>query len=449
MLTEQQTQCSSSLGLIKGDFIRCLTSLAIFLMGALALIADSGYTYGPVLLLLASFTLLWRRPVLNLQAEDKWLMAVIAGYSLLFLVQLMWDGASSRAYDRPSRFLFAVPVLLFVLVYPPKLSWLWSGLVVGSVLTGSWAIWQKLILGVERATGYTYVIQFGNISMLFGLFCVAGLGWAFVQPHAKRWIILLLVGAVFGALGSLLSGSRGGWIGLPFVFLVFYRAYGNLLAVKLRLGIMAGLLALVALVYVVPQTGVKLRVMQAFHDIELYNSGENKATSLGARFEMWQGALTLIAEKPLTGWGWEGYSQGMQALVDKGEVIPFAAANHAHNEYLDNFSRRGILGLLSLLALYLVPLRLFSKRLTESNLELRALATAGAILPVAFMDFGLSQVFFGHNSGVMVYAFWLAVLWGTLRAYEKRSAGAELQPKDKSKNTKNHLPRNPRNPQKN
>ncbi|ART81760.1 ligase [Oceanisphaera profunda] len=401
---------------------RRFTSFAVFLMGALALVVDSGYSIGPTLLLLASISLLWRKPVLNLSTEDKWLMAVIAGYSLLFIGQLWWEGTSLRTYERPVRFLFALPVLLFVLAYPPKLSWLWGGLAVGSVLTGSWAIWQNLVLGVERATGYTYVIQFGNISMLFGLFCLAGLGWAVVQHNAKRWVFLLLLGAVFGALASLLSGSRGGWIGLPFVFLVLYRAYGNLLSAKLRWCIMAGVLALVALVYFVPQTGVQARVQHAFTDIELYVSGENKATSLGARFEMWQGALTLIAEKPLTGWGWDGYYQGMQTLVDKGEVIQFAADNHAHNEYLDNFARRGIFGLLSLLALYLVPLRLFARRLTESNLELRALATAGAILPVAFMDFGLSQVFFGHNSGVMVYAFWLAVLWGTMRAYEKAFA---------------------------
>lgn len=394
------------------------TSLAVFLMGALALVVDSGYAIAPVLLLLASVTLLWRKPALNLQAEDKWLMAVIAGYSLLFIAQLLWEGASSRVFDRPSRFVFAVPVLLFVLAHPPKLSWLWSGIAVGSVLTGSWAIWQKLVMGVERATGFTYVIQFGNISMLFGLFCLAGLGWAVVQPHARRWVVLLVMGAAFGALASLLSGSRGGWIGLPFVFLVLYRAYGALLSARLRIGIIAALLALVTLVYVVPQTGVQARVMQGFTDIELYRSGENKSTSLGARFDMWQGAITLIIEKPLTGWGWNGYYQGIQALVDEGKVIPFAAENHAHNEYLDNFARRGVLGILSLMALYLVPLRLFARRLAEPDLALRSLATAGAILPVAFMDFGLSQVFFGHTSGVMVYAFWLAVLWGTLRAYE-------------------------------
>ena len=396
-------------------------------MGALVLIVNSGYTIGPWILLLASITLIWRRPVLNLTGEDKLLMAILAGYSLIFVGQLLWEGASSRTFDRPSRFLFAVPVLLFVLAYPPKLSWLWSGIITGSVMTGGLAIWQKLVIGIARAEGHTNVIQFGNISMLFGLFCLAGIGWALVQPHAKRWIFLMLLGALFGALGSLLSGSRGGWIGLPFVFLVLYRAYGTLLSTRLRASIIAILLALVTLMYLVPKTGVQDRIKQGMQDVELYRSGENKATSLGARFEMWQGALTLIAEKPLTGWGWNGYHEGMQALVDKGQVIQFAADNHAHNEYLDNFARRGVLGVLSLLALYLVPLRLFAKRLKTSNLELRALATAGAILPVAFMDFGLSQVFFGHSSGVTVYAFWLSVLWGTLRAYEKISVKPQVK----------------------
>ena len=423
MLIERQYQDGVNMPVSDASFslARRYSSLAVFLMAAIALIVPSGYTYGAAFLLLGSFSLLWQPPALWLQKEDKQIMAVLALYSLLFCAQLWLEGVGSRAYDRPSRFMFAIPVLLFVFAYPPRLAFMWAGLVVGCVLTASWAIWQKLFLGIERATGYTYVIQFGNISMLFGIFCLAGLGWAAVQPNARRWVAFLLLGALAGMLGSLLSGSRGGWIGLPFVFLVLYRAYGRELSVSVRSGAVATVLALAALVYLLPQTGVQSRVDQAFHDIEQYQQG-NKWTSLGARLDMWQGALTLIAEKPLTGWGWNGYSQGMQALVDKGQVIQFAADNHAHNEYLDNFARRGVLGLLSLLALYLVPLRLFARRLASPNLELRALATAGTLLPVAFMDFGLSQVFFGHNSGVMVYAFWLAVLWGTLRAYEKYGA---------------------------
>lgn len=397
---------------------RSYTSLAVFLMAAIALVVSSGYSYGAILLLLGSLCLLWLRPRLAIGREDQFLMLVLVSYSLLFMGQLWLEGAEASAFDRPSRFMFAVPVLLFVWAHPPRLTYLWSGLVTGVLAAAGWALWQKLFLGIERATGHTYVIQFGNISMLFGLFCLAGLGWAAVQPKARYWMIWLLLGAVAGALGSLLSGSRGGWVGLPFVFWVLYQAYGREMSARVRVAALAALMAGGALMYAVPQTGVQSRVHQAFTDIELYQQGDSM-TSLGARFEMWQGALRLIAEKPLTGWGWHGYHDGMQALVDKGEVIQFAADNHAHNEYLDNFARRGILGLLSLLALYLVPLKLFARRLSSPDMELRALATAGALLPVAFMDFGLSQVFLGHNSGVMVYAFWLAVLWGAMRAREQ------------------------------
>ncbi|HSP32123.1 MAG TPA: ligase, partial [Halomonas sp.] len=49
-----------------------------------------------------------------------------------------------------------------------------------------------------------------------------------------------------------------------------------------------------------------------------------------------------------------------------------------------------------------------------ANLEVRALAVAGVLLPVAYIDFGLTQTLMEHNSGVMVYAFWLVVLWSQL-----------------------------------
>lgn len=397
------------------------SSIAVFLLGAIALIIPSGYSVGSGLLLIGSFFLIWFRPILNLKYEDKIIMAILAIYSLIFIAQILWEGGSSRALDRPSRFLLAIPVLLFILAYPPKIGYMWAGLALGSILTGSWALWQNLVLGIDRASGFTLVIQFGNISMLFGIFCLAGLGWANVQNLARWWAILLILGAFFGILASLLSGSRGGWVGFPFIFLVLNRAYGELLTVKFKITVIIVLVILVAAVYFIPQTGVELRVSQAIHDISLYFNGGNKYTSTGLRFDMWQGALKLIYEKPITGWGWYGYYDAMQDLANKGEVTQFAAENHAHNEFLDNFARRGLIGILTLLLLYLVPLRLFAKRLSSSNMEIRAIATAGVILPVAYMDFGFTQVFFGHNSGVMVYAFWLPILWGTMRSIERKN----------------------------
>lgn len=400
--------------------MRLYTSLSVFLLGAIALIVPSGYSVGAVMLLLGSIILLIKRPPLGVTRRDWLVIAAMLGYAAVSMLEVWWDGQSSSGFDKPSRFVLAIPAMLLVMAYPPKLSYLWAGLAIGAIGAGSWAGWQKLVEGEWRAGGYTHVIQFGNLSMLMGILCLAGLGWAWVQPRRMPWLALLLVGALMGILGSLFSGSRGGWIGLPFVLLVLYRGYGRQLPSMLKIGALLAVVIGGLLMYFLPQTGVQLRVHEAFNDVELYISDNNPSTSVGARFEMWKGASQLILEKPFTGWGENGYKQGMQALADKGVVHEIATNyGHAHNEFIDAFAKRGMVGLVVLLALYLVPMRLFARQMTAENLKLRSLAVAGVLLPVAFIDFGLTQVFLTHNSGVMMYAFLLAVLWGSFSVRTK------------------------------
>ncbi|WP_411053171.1 hypothetical protein, partial [Tritonibacter sp. SIMBA_163] len=121
------------------------------------------------------------------------------------------------------------------------------------------------------------MIQFVNLSMLLGVLCMAGLGWAVIQRHRLIWVALLAFGAAGGVLGSLFSGSRGGWVGFPIVLLVLYRAYGSQLSKKLKLAVLAAIIAGGATVYAVPQIGVQERIHQAFNDVALYISGENRS----------------------------------------------------------------------------------------------------------------------------------------------------------------------------
>ena len=390
-----------------------LSSMAVFLLTAVCLILPSGYSIGAVILFLAGCGLLITRRLPALTKHDFWVIAALVAYALVSMLEAWWDGQGSRGFDKPSRFILAIPALLWVLRYPPKLAYLWSGIALGGISAGAWGGWQKLVEGVGRAQGHTHVIQFGNLSMLLGVLCMAGLGWAVIQRHRGVWVVLLLAGAAGGVLGSLFSGSRGGWVGFPIVLLVLYRAYGTQLSTKLKAAALAAVMLGGITVYAVPQIGVQERVHQAFSDVALYVSGENRSTSVGSRFEMWRGASQLIQEKPLTGWGSNGYAQAMADFGEAGVISAEAAQyGHAHNEFIDAFAKRGVVGLAVLLALYLVPMRLFARHLQSNHLAPRAVATAGVLLPVTFMDFGLTQVFLEHNSGVMMYAFMLAVLWG-------------------------------------
>src|SRR5690554_2262711 len=255
--------------------------------------------------------------------------------------------------------------------------------------------------------------------MLFGILCLGGLGWAVCQPRSRRWVALLIVGALFGVMGSRFSGSRGGWIGLPFIALALYQGLRRYLDLRYQSMLAGLLLAEGVLSYVIPHTGMVGRIGQCGSDVQRYISGESRTSSLGARFEMWRAAAIVIPERPLTGWGENGYEQRAAELVEAGDVgVAVARYNHVHNEVLDVTVKRGLLGLVTLLLLYFVPMRLFGRQISSSNLELRASAVTGVLLCVAYIDFGLSQVFFAHNSGVMLFSFWLVILWASMRRLE-------------------------------
>ncbi|MHC9034515.1 O-antigen ligase family protein [Cobetia marina] len=401
-------------------------SCGVFLFGLLSLVVPSGYSIGPALLVLLSGYGLLREPRTLLHGpgkEDVTVIGVMAGLAALLLVNILLQGDAWQTAGVPIRLLLAVPVLLLVLSCPPSLGAMWGGLILGSVLTGSWAMWQKLVWGVHRAGGFTNTINFGDICMLMGLICLAGLGWAMSLAGARRryWILALLVGGAFGIIGSLMSGTRGGWIGFPFAAWVLYRSYGEVISRRvLRMGVFmcAGVIALMV---ITPATGIQQRVEAGVSDVTKYVEDRNAGTSAGARLEMWRGAFMMIAEQPWLGRGETGYAEARDAMIERGElsrhVKPY---EHPHNEFLDAWVKRGILGLLALLALYLVPLRLFYRRLDSNDLTLRSLAVAGVLLPLTFLDFGMTWVMFSQASGVMVFAFWLAIVWGTLRAHERR-----------------------------
>lgn len=400
----------------RGGIMVQYTGIAVFLLGAFAMSLPSSYSVGSLMLVLASPILAIRPRPLALTREDQAILLVLGLYFTVTALSAWLDGQGSRGLDKPSRFLLAIPALLLLIAYPPRLGWLWHGLAIGGMATGGLAIWQKLIEGASRASGFTQIIQYGNISLLLGMLCLAGLGWAWVQPRHRAWLVWMGLGAVGGLLASLLSGSRGGWLAAPLMLLVLYWAEGRRLPGRAQLGLVMAVLIAGGIGYAIPELGVQQRVHTATDNITNYLSGENHDTSVGLRFQMWDAAGELFQQRPLFGWGEHGYREALAEMAERGEIAPRVAEfGHAHNELVDTAAKRGVVGVIALLCLYLVPLAAFAKGLQATCPQRRALAAAGALLPVAYLGFGATQAFFEHNSGVMIYAFWLAVLWGLFR----------------------------------
>src|SRR5690625_6933891 len=156
---------------------------------------------------------------------------------------------------------------------------------------------------IERATGHTNAIQYGNLSMLLVLWCLAGLMWAHHRArHRLPWVLFLAAGALLGVTASLLSGSRGGWVGLPLVLLVFYRAYSDIIHKKIQLLIAFILIGGAAAIYLTPNLGVQARIHEAYSDIHACWVQDKPAPTIAQPFEMLKAQGQPTQERPDSGW---------------------------------------------------------------------------------------------------------------------------------------------------
>tara|TARA_R110002051_G_C8736969_1_gene498561 strand:- start:749 stop:1684 length:936 start_codon:yes stop_codon:yes gene_type:complete len=283
------------------------------------------------------------------------------------------------------------------------------------ITSGVWAVWQKAVWDVWRAQGHEplHPILFGNMSLAAGLVCLAGLAWAWQSTNRRAWLLLLCLGALGGLSASLLSGTRGGWLALPLVGLIFYRVYLHHWPLLWRGGLLAIIVILLFGVYSFPQTSVQDRVHKAVEQGRDYWHGEANG-SVGIRLELYRTGIQLIADKPWLGYSLDGYQSAMQALYDDGEVQGVVAQNwHAHNDILNAWLRYGVVGMLATLLFYGVPFGYFASKLFHADSSMRPIILAGMLLPVLFFYFGLTYSFFAYPVALGAYWLWILLIVAT------------------------------------
>ncbi|MBL0648250.1 O-antigen ligase family protein [Aeromonas caviae] len=394
----------------RANILHNLVQVAVFLFGALTLAIPSGYSYGPAILLIASIYIIFmKRSAWGLSCELKFIGLSLLLYFLVMAISVWWDGGKISEIDRASRALMAAAMLPLLANVPVRPLLLLSGCGVGALLAFGVAIYDKLFLGYERAFDDMMPLQSGNIAMSLGLFCLCGLLWA--QKKGKLGFSLFMVlGTCAGMGASFLSGTRGGWVLLPVILLTIGILFKECLYRKSTIAMLMGALLCSVFLIAQPQSGVEERIELAQRDISQYLDKTNLHTSLGMRFQLWRSAWQSFTEKPLFGWGNHGVRESQQAQLARGEISQFMYDfnAHAHNQFLDEMAKRGIVGLGTLLLMMLTPLFLVKRRLRQPhNVDVHCGAALMTVTVFSTIDFCLSQAFLSHNSGI---SFFVAAL---------------------------------------
>lgn len=359
----------------------------------------------------------------KLDRDDYLLFFAFLLFSLSLFFASCLDDFQIKELDRAAMFIFALPFLLVFLNVSNHKEWLWYGVITGAFLAFIMALYERLVLGIYRVHGAENAILFGNVGLMLGFLSLAGAMYFYTQ---KRYVelILSLSGGLLGIGVSILSGTRGGWVCLPLIGLFFFWQCCDLLGRKRRFLVFSFAFLCIGLAVSLPETGIQKRIYAAVSNINSYVTDTNKDTSVGLRFEMWRSAIYMFEQSPILGVGKSQVMPIKSELASTGMIsrhaVPF---DHVHNEYLEALSVRGIIGLLFLLSIYLIPLSLFLKKIKQhrDNWNIRSYAIAGSLIPMCYMDFGLTQAMFSFNVGVIMYAFPVVYFWGAVRLSEKEA----------------------------
>ena len=405
----------------------CRFSASILLFSFLSLLLVFRFAYAVLPLVAAGLALLcvlywtvdrgfrWR-----LDQEDGVFLLTLLAFAAVWLGDVWRTGVWPVGEGNQGAGLPLWPVLAALLLVAwrqasPRPGFWWWGLAFGALLAGAIAAYEHWWLGRWRVGNGVNAIPFGNLALLFGSLSLAGLVSLSSARNGLR--LALALAAVGGLLASVLSGTRGGWVVFPvlaFIVLLAFHAtrprWGRFRGSMV--GLVAVLVAILLAMSLMPGAPVKGRLAEGATNLKEYAGGD-AGSSLGLRLDMWSAGWQLIKLRPGLGWG-EGRLEAQRDVwVEQGRFHQgISLYDQLHSDLVDTFARRGVPGLMSLMALYGVPLWLFWRyRRRGDDEETRALALCGVLIVVGFIGFGLSQSMLRDVRGLSGYLGLIVGCW--------------------------------------
>ena len=388
---------------------------SIFLCFTLLLMFPKGYNYGSTALLVLSILflcyLLYKRVgFLEVVRQNKAIFFVTTFYFLVSLFFIFFHGEKIKLIDNPLRAFLFLSVIIFIVYSSLKFDILLYSIPLGSFISGVVALYQYYILSLESAFYNQMKIQSGDMAMSLGLFSFS-IAFYFLDVKKSKLALFSVGCGIFGVLASILSFARGGWIGVPILLLILIFLYRHLLSKKLLLGGIT-FLCIISVVLTVNNKFVN-RLSEAQYELKLYLSGDDKVSSIGERLDMWKIGSKAFLEHPISGWGLKELDYYKKNLADKDIVTKASISfSHLHNQFIDELAKKGILGGIAILSIFIVPLHLFYRKVVDQgNKRIKFISILGIIHVLSTIIYCMSQAFLAHNSGNIFYFFVLFLFY--------------------------------------
>ncbi|WP_138120773.1 O-antigen ligase family protein [Bathymodiolus heckerae thiotrophic gill symbiont] len=401
-------------------------ALSLSTMPAFILTTPHGASISSIcIFLLSLIVLIAHYPIdMALSKKEKILICSLLLLPIVIIFDVILRDLRFHYLDYYTRFILVILVFFTLRTIKVSLAPLMIGILVGAIGAGMLALYQKYHLNLHDIQGYVMQINFGNISILLGVMSLAGLFMVNSVGYKKSFYIITLLAFIMGITGSLLSGTRGGWIAIPF-FIGLFIMFSPLSKAYKIIGSIILILALILVYY--SNDYIQSRVDSVYKNTQAYynSNSDESVTSTGRRLVEWKAGWLMFIEHPIFGIGSGEYKQALKEKIDAGEVRKIDLVGHAHNEALQIMVITGIIGLFAYLSLYAGAAYFFYTSLVKShNTRVKYLSFLGVMIVGDFFIFGLTNYSFGHNMMVLFFAVMVAVLAGMVSRIENQSVEA-------------------------
>lgn len=406
----------------------CLRSVAFLtlLIPALALTSATG---GPVIIYLTALialtmmvgNLLRRWEPFALKELVPMAIALIAPL-LAMLISSSYLGVwSSSEVEKLLRFALAVPVCWLLLRVPRN----WLQHVQWSLLFGAFAGAVMLIVIVHSPSlgrgavsdfgGRYNAVAFADLTIFFGLAAVLTLPWK-LSPWPRLEAALKIAAVPLSIYGMWVSQTRSSWA-LLVVFGLVYLLTKRQWTRRTKLVFLGGLMVAMAIVAAVSWYAKDSRWQKVVSDLNRYEQ-HDRDTSVGIRIQLWKASWLMFKESPLVGVGVPNFRAELVKLQQQGVVTEEVAVGYGepHNDMLGALSGYGLLGLLSILALYLIPAAIFWRRSASDDPVVHVGSQIGLLFCLGYFVFSMSEMMFRNMRSVPIYALTVVVLYALTSA---------------------------------
>lgn len=366
-----------------------------------------------LVLLIASLFLLARTPSNPLTRSDIPVLSGFMIYPTAVAMNMAVHGEWLWNYfDNPSRFIAAIPIYIALRKVKPGPIWFHAGIILGALGAGFVAVSEKLAYGPEfRAHGLFHPIVFGDMAMTLGVLSL--LTWRSFKPWPILWA-LPVIGFISGVLASLASGSRGGWIAIPFTL---YIISTSLKQNHKNLKLTAWFVVIIIAMLTYHKSGfVQNRITSAITETTSYfSSKDSELGSVGIRLELWKSSFAFASDAPFFGQGVRTMEEKLPDLIANGKIKQIPPFDHLHSDFFDTLAKQGIVGIVFLALFYWTMLRIcYTHSMAYKYSQHGDISLMGIVLLACFIDFGLTAPMFGHVDTTSMLAFFLAIIMAHL-----------------------------------